>query len=122
MPVPAQNSCLREFVARKNGIYVLPVLESDFDNCYHQLFQQAIIAKADAFILMYSALMLPPEQKLGRLLSLLEEKKIGLAFVLENLIGEATSSLITEATSSYKLRQLALDLEAFRERYGQLTN
>jgi sporadic carbohydrate cluster protein (TIGR04323 family) len=31
MPVPAQNSCMREYVSRQGGSYVLPLLELMYD-------------------------------------------------------------------------------------------
>ena len=37
MPVPAQNSCLREFVATETDVHPAH-LESGFENCFHQLF------------------------------------------------------------------------------------
>ena len=38
IPVPAQNSCLREFAKAQKLVYVLPPLEHYFQNCYMQLF------------------------------------------------------------------------------------
>jgi len=83
MPVPAQNSCIREFVQNKQGEYVLPPLESHFDNCYHQLFNLVNTIPNGRCIVMYSLSMMPNEKKLDMLISKCEERNISLAFVLE---------------------------------------
>jgi len=87
MPVPAQNSCMREYVSRRNGIYIPPQLEHKFDNCFMQLFGTLAASEKNDTVLMYSfeiiysgitKLFLPLQNHL---------KKGGLlGFVLENTI------------------------------------
>ena len=83
MPVPAQNSCIREFINNKQGGYILPALESHFDNCYHQLFNIAHTTQSGQSIIMYSLSMMPNEKKLDMLLSICNERQISFTFVLE---------------------------------------
>ena len=58
IPVPAQNSSLREYVSQKNGTYILPNLESSFHNCFHQLFGSLNNLNDNDMIVMYSLTML----------------------------------------------------------------
>lgn len=84
IPVPAQNSCLREFVASRSGQYVLPTLESHFDNCFHQLFGLVRIIEKNSAIVMYSISLLPVGEKLSLFLQKCTDKNLTLCFVLEN--------------------------------------
>jgi len=83
MPVPAQNSCIREYIKNNQGSYILPALESHFDNCYHQLFNIANTMPSGQSIIMYSLSMMPKEKKLDMLLSICNERQISFTFVLE---------------------------------------
>lgn len=38
IPVPAQNSCLREYAVRNNLEYAMPQLEHKYQNCFMQLY------------------------------------------------------------------------------------
>jgi sporadic carbohydrate cluster protein (TIGR04323 family) len=109
IPVPAQNSSLREYVAQQNGIYVLPNLESSFDNCFHQLFGAVNMVDSESTIVMYSLTMLPSGSKLTRFLSSCKIKNISLAFVLENILVSKNFSRIHDELESYKLSRLELD-------------
>ena len=109
IPVPAQNSCLREYVAQKQGIYILPNLESSFDNCFHQLFGAINSATSGSMIVMYSLTMLPNRKKLNKLLIECREKDIGLAFVLENFSVSDNFTKILDELESYDLERLGLD-------------
>ena len=59
MPVPAQNSCLREYVASKDAIYGLPQCENIFPNSYVQLFGTINSIEPGGHVVMYSFHMLP---------------------------------------------------------------
>ena len=54
MPVPAQNSCMREYVHRRDGLYIPPQLEHKFENCYMQLAGTISSSLAGDFIVIYS--------------------------------------------------------------------
>lgn len=84
IPVPAQNSCLREFAKAQNCIYVLPPLEHYFENCYMQLFTAIKSIKKGDIIAMYSAAMLPINlKKLELIFSELQKRQGMMHFVLE---------------------------------------
>ena len=109
IPVPAQNSCIREYVSRNGGNYILPNLESSFDNCFHQLFGATHNISSGDYIVLYSLTMLPEGQKLDRFLGRCRAKGIGLAFVLENLMVFGDFTKVLEEQGAYKLASLELD-------------
>ena len=109
IPVPAQNSSLREYVSQKNGTYILPNLESSFHNCFHQLFGSLNNLNNNDMIVMYSLTMLPDGKKLDTFLDMCGLKKIGLAFVLENISVRDDFSIIKNELKSYKLSRLELN-------------
>ena len=108
IPVPAQNSCLREYVSQKNGAYILPNLESSFDNCFHQLFGALNNLNNDDIIVMYSLTILPSGNKLHTFLDKCKKKNIGLAFVLENISVSNNFCKILDELKSYNLSKLEL--------------
>ncbi len=65
IPVPVQSLALRDYCARKNKIYVLPVNENDFPHSYMVL--EGMLNNLDGFegIVMFSMHMLPhrPERR-----------------------------------------------------------
>lgn len=65
VPVPVQSLALRDYCARKNKIYVLPVNENDFPHSYMVL--DGMVRNLDGFegIVMFSMFMLPqrPERR-----------------------------------------------------------
>jgi sporadic carbohydrate cluster protein (TIGR04323 family) len=75
MPVPSQNSCLREYANKKNFTYQLPQLEHKYINCFMQLYTTINIAKQYDGIVMYSYEMLPVNSKLIDLIKLAFNKK-----------------------------------------------
>jgi len=84
MPVPAQNSCLREYAAANDYIYGLPQCEHIFDNCYMQMFSTLNSVPEDGHVVMYSFHMMPKDSKnLGALLEIQKAKRLTLHFVLE---------------------------------------
>jgi len=110
MSVPSQNSCLREYVNNKNGTFMLPFLESSFDNCFHQLFGLARVMNAQSNILMYSVTMLPPEKKLNEFLDICSKKEINLCFILENFVSFRPYSDLKNEIQTYKLKNLENNL------------
>ena len=84
IPVPAQNSCLREYANANNLIYVLPPLEHYFENCYMQLFTVIESLVEGDIIGMYSVAMLPTNfLKLKKIFDFIEEKDCSFYFILE---------------------------------------
>jgi len=96
IPVPAQNSVLREFVQRKSGIYVLPPLESRYTNCFHQLFGLIQSVPTSGSVVMYSVLMLPRGDKLKKLQKISNTKEISFGFALENVYSELNDIVFKE--------------------------
>jgi sporadic carbohydrate cluster protein (TIGR04323 family) len=111
MPVSAQNSCLREYAAKRAGKFILPPLESAFPNCFHQLFGIAQSSRHSSCILMYSVLMLPTGEKLKRLIQLASARELRFAFVLENIFDSANSLSLSGALDSYALKALSSSLD-----------
>ena len=119
IPVPAQNSCIREYVSQKNGTYILPNLESSFDNCFHQLFGALNFLNNGDIMVMYSLTMLPSGDKLVTFIDKCRQKKIGLAFVLENISISNNFSKILDELESYNLSKLELNQEEWQSLVGQ---
>lgn len=87
MPVPAQNSCLREYAIRNEFVYALPQCEHIFNNSYVQLFGTLNSLEVGGNIVMYSMLMLPEQSSaLQKIADILNIKNINIHFVLENKI------------------------------------
>ena len=84
IPVPAQNSCLREYAKANKLIYVLPPLEHYFENCYMQLFTALETLEERDILGIYSAAMLPLDtKKLRNVFDFIERKKCSIYCVLE---------------------------------------
>ena len=107
IPVPAQNSCLREYARSLQLPYCLPPLEHKFDNCYMQLFTVINSAVCNDTIAMYSIAMMPLNDinKLNQIRALALKKGISWAFILES---KRTSDLftLTAIMQSYSLRSI----------------
>lgn len=98
MPVPAQNSCLREYAKLMEFSYNMPQCEHIFPNCYMQLFSTLTSAAPDSHIVMYSFHMMPKEpEKMKKLLELQRQKKLTFHFVLEKKILGTAEALIEMA-------------------------
>ena len=86
MPVPAQNACMREYVRRREGIYVPPQLEHKFENCFMQFFGTLRASNQEEHIIMYSLEMIIHEnKKLSPFMNEAFKKNVIFNFVLENL-------------------------------------
>jgi sporadic carbohydrate cluster protein (TIGR04323 family) len=107
IPVPAQNSVLREYAKARNVNYVLPFLEHKFDNCYMQLFSVIETAHTGDCVAMYSVSMLPymDNTKLELIDNAVARSGCELHFALE---GVTTRSLkyVSKLISSYKIRDI----------------
>ena len=114
MPVPAQNSCLREYVNRRGGNYILPALESNYANCYHQLFGTIKTIKENSVLIMYSILMLPDEEKKRKkIYDLASSKNMNFAFVMENL--ETSNQFrIEDEIKVYDLKPFSQSIKDFK--------
>lgn len=94
MPVPAQNSCMREYVSRQGGAYVLPLLELMYEECHLQLFRLLESVPYNSELCAYSALMLPRAQdKIDKIDRLLLSKNLKFHFVFERLIIKSTMDM-----------------------------
>lgn len=118
MPVPAQNSCIREYVSRNNGIYILPPLESYYPNCYHQLFGLLHAVPYSAKIVTYSVTILPLDNKnkIAEIKRISTEKSIQFAFVLENLECSLNDDKFTKEVNNYNMRDVTLNVNKLMER------
>ena len=114
MPVPAQNSCIREFIKNRQGDYILPALESHFDNCYHQLFNLASIVPSGQSIIMYSLSMMPSEKKLDMLLSSCGKREISFAFVLEAFESRSSFQNIIHELNATNMHSYISDYEEIK--------
>tara|TARA_B100000902_G_C26957587_1_gene738906 strand:+ start:222 stop:593 length:372 start_codon:yes stop_codon:yes gene_type:complete len=105
IPVPGQNSILREYVRAQKGQYALPSLESAFPNCYHQLFGLLRSIEPKSNLAMYSVTMLPKKNKLQLFIRLCKEKQVSLHFVLENLVSNEPFSNLLSEIENYELKE-----------------
>ena len=85
MPVPAQNSCLREYCRNIDGQYVLPRLEHKFINCFMQLFSIGKEARSGHIIAMYSLEIILGNEKALKFVEEKLDSGVEFHFVLENL-------------------------------------
>jgi sporadic carbohydrate cluster protein (TIGR04323 family) len=87
IPVPAQNSCMREYVTRQGGSYVLPLLELMYENCHLQLFRLLENVPTNSQLCAYSVSMFPRDlDKLNKIDLILTDKNLQFHFVFERLI------------------------------------
>jgi len=105
IPVPAQNSCIREYILKKGGRYILPPLESYYPGCYHQLFGLLNTIPKNSIIIMYSLSMLPLDNiiKINSIKNISIQKKIRYAFVLENFECTLNEGRFQDEANSYSL-------------------
>jgi sporadic carbohydrate cluster protein (TIGR04323 family) len=106
IPVPAQNSCLREYARSVGAIYVLPPLEHNINDSYMQLYTAINISDHGDTIAMYSLMMMPScLHKLQGVFTASEAKKISFYFILESKRVENIDGFLSEFRS-YELRSL----------------
>jgi sporadic carbohydrate cluster protein (TIGR04323 family) len=101
MPVPAQNSCIREYCSTIEATYVLPPLEHKFKNCFMQLFTVGTNVSRGDIISMYSVeIVVSSDKALNYILQLLK-KGVEFHFILENLHLKGAKSM--SELKSYKI-------------------
>ncbi len=94
MPVPAQNSCLREYANLMNFSYNMPQCEHIFSRCYMQLFSTLTSIEPGGNIVMYSFHMMPKDAgKMKNILDIQQQKKLTFHFVLEKKIARTNDEL-----------------------------
>ncbi len=87
MPVPAQNSCLREYVASIGAAYALPQCENIFPNCFIQFFGTLMSVPKGGHVAMYSLHMIPSSgEDLAEMMRIMDENHLTFHFVLERKV------------------------------------
>ena len=86
IPVPAQNSCLREYAARNNLEYAMPQLEDKYQNCFMQLYSVIENSEKNDIIGLYSLETFRENPKKSlEIIKYALKKRNTFYFVLENL-------------------------------------
>ena len=105
IPVPAQNSCLREFAASQNKTYIIPPLEHNFRDCYMQLYSVLKNIEDEDIVAMYSVGMMPSSTiTCKEIINILKLKKSSLYFILESKLVKEWND-IKNLMFSYSLKQ-----------------
>ena len=116
MPVPAQNSCLREYCDENKGKYVLPQLEHKYHNCYMQLFSTLNSCSQNSAILMYSILMMEMNKdKTKYFFEIIKKKNVQIHFVLENKIANSLEEFY-KMSQNYKFKKFIISRKTLKER------
>jgi len=110
LPVPAQNSVLRE-VSNRFGIqYILPRVEHFYEDSYIELNTLLDTSLEKSLIGMYSFLMLPLDlSKLNEISEKLKKKNLKIYFALENCFFKDLDD-IQNLYKSHKCRLMQLNL------------
>ena len=109
LPVPAQNSVLRELANRLDLNYILPRVEHFYEGSFIELNTLLKIADKKSIIGMYSFLMLPMDlNKLKKINNLLSKRNLRIYFVLENCFFENIGD-IKNLFKSHLLRKMQLE-------------
>lgn len=86
IPVPAQNSCLREYAVRNNLEYAMPQLEHKYQNCFMQLYSVIENSEKNDIIGLYSLETFRENPKKSlEIIKYALKKENSFYFVLENL-------------------------------------
>ena len=94
LPVPLQNSVLRDYCKNKNATYALPLCEMQFDGCFLQLNATVDAASNNHGITMCSLYMLPESEKLRhKFFNALIAKGSEAHFVFEGIVVSDLSSV-----------------------------
>ena len=105
IPVPAQNSCLREFAKAQKLTYVLPPLEHYFEDCYMQLYSVLKNIEKEDIVAMYSVGMMPSSTETCKeIINILKLRKSSLFFILESKLVREWND-IKNLMFSYSLKQ-----------------
>ena len=116
LPVPAQNSVLRELATRLKLNYILPRVEHFYEDSFIELNTILKTAEKGSIIGMYSFLMLPLDiTKLKNINNLLAKRNLRIFFALENRFFENTCD-IKNIYRSHVLKKMQLqNSPTFRE-------
>ena len=116
LPVPAQNSVLRELAVRLELNYILPRVEHFYEDSFIELNTLLKMAENGSIIGMYSFLMLPLDiTKLKKINNLLAKRNLRIFFALENRFFENTYD-IKNIYRSHVLKKMQLqNSPTFRE-------
>jgi sporadic carbohydrate cluster protein (TIGR04323 family) len=95
MPVPAQNSCMREYCNQLGWTFVFPLVELFYKNCHSNLFRLLESLPNEAHICCYSILMLPKsDEKFALISKVMQEKGLKFHFVLEKRVANTPEDLL----------------------------
>ena len=116
LPVPAQNSVLRELAIRLKLNFILPRVEHFYEDSFIELNTLLKTAEMGSIIGMYSFLMLPLDiTKLKNINNLLAKRNLRIFFALENRFFENTCD-IKNLYRSHVLKKMQLqNSPTFRE-------
>ena len=116
LPVPAQNSVLRELAIRLKLNFILPRVEHFYEDSFIELNTILKTAEKGSIIGMYSFLMLPLDiTKLKNINNLLAKRNLRIFFALENRFFENTCD-IKNLYRSHVLKKMQLqNSPTFRE-------
>lgn len=105
LSVAIQNKLIREYCVNKSLHLSLPVVESHWNDCYHQLFGLCNKVESGSHIILYSAAMMPRDKKYTKLNKLISDKDIEFHFIQENINGKLGNKDIELAMLDYRLRE-----------------
>jgi sporadic carbohydrate cluster protein (TIGR04323 family) len=105
LSVAIQNKLIREYCTNKGLHLSLPVVESHWNDCYHQLFGLCNKVETGSHIILYSAAMMPDNKKYIELKKLIADKDIKFHFIQENINGKLGNKDIELAMLDYRLRE-----------------
>lgn len=112
MPVPAQNSCLREYCKNIGAQFIIPQLEHKFENCYMQLWTTVSSMNEGDILAMYSAEIINTSTKALEIIKTITKKGITTHFVLENIsikhIEDVNKFILTNKIKSLTLKKSIL--------------
>ncbi len=116
LPVPAQNSVLRELANRIDAKYILPRVEHFYEDSFIELNTLLKTADEKSIIGMYSFLILPMDiKRLKKINKLLSKRSLRIYFALENRFFEDIND-IKNLYKSHLLRKMQLkNSPSFRE-------
>ena len=116
LPVPAQNSVLREIARRLDLNYILPRVEHFYENSFIELNTLLKQAEKESIIGMYSFLMLPLDiKKLKNINELLAERNLRIFFALENRFFENIEDIKNIYISHLLKKMQSQNSPTFRE-------
>ena len=124
MPVPAQNSCMREYAGQVGLIYVFPLVELYYENCHLQLFRLLEKISEGSEVCMYSALMLPVSKiKIEIIERIMSAKNLTFHFVFEKKKAD-TVDLLKETLEAYSVGKFVIneDINKIKNFFNEYNN